>query len=567
MDSRRAPARASTTVMVTQLWRWFSDARRFEEATRNATAAQHKKLMSIVKANRDTVYGREHGFGSINSIADYQRNVPINDYDTLSPYVDRMAAGEPGILTAESPVMFAQTSGTTGKQKLIPVNSTSLAEYNHAVQTHTWRALEDHPEAGVGQFMVTSSKDVEGRTSAGIPYGAMSGYVVKRQPALVRSRFALPYEVGTITQVELKYYMTLRMALTSDVSALSSLNPSTILLLCQKLQQYSEELIRDVRNGTANALGPLPDWLEKAVAPKLSPNPRRADELASLLRSSGELRPTEIWPNLAIVLCWKGGTMPLYFRQLQRWFPGLPIRDRGYMASEGCGSIPLTDAGSAGALAITTSFYEFIPVDERENENPRVLTCGELQPNREYYILFTTSGGLYRYDINDVIRVADFYRDVPLIEFVRKGRGMTSLTGEKLAEQQVTLAMMNTLDSLGAEDTIRHFAAVPVFGSPPRYAFFLELTKDLSDGHLQAMARRLDEALFRENVEYETKRDSLRLGPPLLRVVAPGTFEAYRQERVSKGAPEAQVKVPHLTPDQNFGREFTVVREIEQVAP
>ena len=173
--------------------------------------------------------------------------------------------------------------------------------------------------------------------------------------------------------------------------------------------------------------------------------------------------------------------MPLYFRQLQRWFPDLPIRDRGYMASEGCGSIPLTDAGCAGALAITTSFFEFIPVEARDQANPPVLTCAELQPNRDYYVLFTTSAGLYRYDINDVIRVVDFYHDVPLIEFVRKGRGMTSLTGEKLAEQQVTAAMLAAIEGLGSDEAIRHFSAVPVFGSPPRYAFFLELGEQIGD--------------------------------------------------------------------------------------
>jgi hypothetical protein len=557
--------KATTATLVSQLWRWFSDARRFEGSTFDATAAQRIKLLSIVKANRDTAYGKAHGFSSIQDVDDYQRNVPINTHESLAPYIDLMADGKPNILTAEAPLMFAMTSGTTGKAKLIPVTHSSMAEYNHAVQTHTWRVLEEHPEAGSGQFMVTSSRDVEGRTSAGIPYGAMSGLMVKRQPALVRSRFVLPYEISLITNVELKYYLTLRMALSSDVSALSSLNPSTILLLCQKLQQYAEPLIRDVRNGTATGLGPLPDWLDKVIASRLSPNARRADELSTLLRGSGTLQPTEVWPNLAFVACWKGGTMPLYFRQLQRWFPGLPIRDRGYMASEGCGSIPLTDAGSAGALAITTSFFEFIPVEAREQANPPVLTCAQLQPNRDYYILFTTSAGLYRYDINDVVRVVDFYHDVPLIEFVRKGRGMTSLTGEKLAEQQVTAAVLSAVESLSSDEAIRHFAAVPVFGSPPRYAFFLELGQAMSDEQLQRLAARLDRALCEENVEYETKRETLRLGAPLLRIVAPGTFDAYRQERVSGGAPEAQVKIPHLTPDQGFGRQFTVIREIEQV--
>lgn len=556
--------KATTTTLVSQLWRWFSDARRFEGSTYDATATQRKKLLSIVRANRDTAYGRAHGFGSIEDVDDFQRNVPINTHDSLTPYIDKMAAGQPNILTAEAPLMFALTSGTTGKAKLIPVTPSGMAEYNHALQTQTWSVLEDHPEAGSGLFLVTSSRDVEGRTAAGIPYGAMSGLMVRRQPALVRSRFVLPYEVSLITNVELKYYLTLRMALSSDVSALSSLNPSTILLLCQKLQQYAEPLIRDVRNGTATGLGPLPAWLDRAVTSRLAPNARRADELSAILRAEGVLQPTEVWPNLSFVTCWKGGTMPLYFRQLQRWFPGLPIRDRGYMASEGCGSIPLTDAGCAGALAITTSFFEFIPVEARDQANPPVLTCAELQPNRDYYVLFTTSAGLYRYDINDVIRVVDFYHDVPLIEFVRKGRGMTSLTGEKLAEQQVTAAMMSAIEGLGSDEAISHFAAVPVFGSPPRYAFFLELGRSIGDEQLRQLANRLDHALCEANVEYETKRESLRLGGPLLRIVSPGTFDAYRQERVSGGAPEAQVKVPHLTPDRDFGHTFTVIREIEQ---
>src|SRR4051812_18975113 len=229
MDTRRA----TTAVMVSQLWRWFADARRFQESSHDATEAQRRKLLGIIRANRDTAYGRAHGFASINDVDDYQRNVPINSYESLSPYIDRMADGETNILTAESPLMFAQTSGTTGKQKLIPVTSSSLAEYNHAVQTHTWRTIEAHPASAEGQFLVTSSRDVEGRTAAGIPYGAMSGFVIRRQPALVRSRFVLPYEVSLVKQIELKYYLTLRLALEAPMTAFSTLNPSSAVVLCE----------------------------------------------------------------------------------------------------------------------------------------------------------------------------------------------------------------------------------------------------------------------------------------------------------------------------------------------
>ena len=219
MDTRKA----TTATLVSQLWRWFSDARRFEGSTYDATATQRMKLLSIVRANRDTEYGKAHGFGSIEDVDDFQRNVPINTHESLTPYIDRMADGQPNVLTAEAPLMFALTSGTTGKAKLIPVTQSGMAEYNHALQTQTWQILEEHPAAGSGQFLVTSSRDIEGRTSAGIPYGAMSGLMVRRQPALVRSRFVLPYEISLITNVELKYYLTLRMALSSDVTALSSL--------------------------------------------------------------------------------------------------------------------------------------------------------------------------------------------------------------------------------------------------------------------------------------------------------------------------------------------------------
>jgi hypothetical protein len=547
-----------------QMLRWLTDARRFENATRDALGAQRDKLRSIIGRNRDTEYGRAHGFGSIRSVADFQRQVPINSYDTLGPYIERMSRGERNLLTADDPIMFAVTSGTTGKAKLIPVTPSYLAEYTHSVQVHTWRVVEDYGTSVSGQFLVTSSCDVEGHTPAGIPYGALSGFVIKRQPAMVRSHFVLPYEVALIKDVELKYYVTLRLAVEAPMVAISSLNPSSVLMLCDKLQLHAERLIDEVRAGTASAMGDLPPAIDRALKPRLAPNLRRADELAAIHREHGELPPRVVWPKLMGLTCWKGGTMPLYSRQLRRWFGDLPIRDRGYMASEGIGSIPLVNAGAAGALAVTTHFFEFIPVDRREEPDPPVLTCDQLQPNCDYYILFTTSAGLYRYDINDIIRVVDFYHDDPVIEFVRKGRGITSLTGEKLAEPQVTAAMMAAVDQLGLDQAVRHFTAVPQFGNPPRYSVLLEPMGALDRERARALIAALDRELKEQNVEYETKRNDQRLGPPLLRLVAAGSYDRYRQRRVADGAPEAQVKVPHLTPDQAFGRDFTVVEEVEE---
>jgi hypothetical protein len=421
--------------------------------------------------------------------------------------------------------------------------------------------VEDYPAAAAGKFLVTSSCDMEGKTAAGIPFGALSGFVVKRQPAAVRGHFVLPYELALIHDVPLKYYLTLRLAVEAPVTAISTLNPSSIVLLCEKLQEYAEQLIFDVRHGTATALGGLEPVLANALAPYVKPNSRRADELAACLRQRGELHPRDIWPDLRALSHWKGGTMPLYTRQLRRWFGDLPARDRGYMASEGIGSIPLVDAGAAGALAVTTHFYEFIPAERRDQTHPPVLTAQDLQSNREYYVLFTTSAGLYRYDINDIVRVVDYFHDVPMIEFVRKGGGMTSLTGEKLSEPQVTAAMSRALDELRLHDVVRHFTAVPRFDTPPRYAFYVESSEPLNADRGRALSRTLDAELKAQNVEYRSKRESLRLDSPLIRVVASGTYIAYRQRRVAAGAPETQVKVPHLTPQMDFGDDFLVIAE------
>lgn len=97
------------------------EAKALEQASLDPASAQLEKLMEIISANAETVYGKEHGFASIKTAADFQNAVPINEYDTLQPYITRVSEGEQNVLTREMPFMFATTSGTTGARKLIPI--------------------------------------------------------------------------------------------------------------------------------------------------------------------------------------------------------------------------------------------------------------------------------------------------------------------------------------------------------------------------------------------------------------------------------------------------------------
>jgi hypothetical protein len=479
-----------------------------------------------------------------------------------------MVRGEANVLTAEDPLLFATTSGTTGRAKYIPVTPSYLHEYSHGLHVHSYRLFADFPDLLDGRLLVSSSHDAEGRTAGGVAYGAISGYLTRTQPGVLRRFFVLPYEVCTVKDIEAKYYLTLRHALAADVRGIVTPNPSSLLLLAQTMEAHAGELIADIRRGTVN-----PAHLPLHAAPGivagltagLAANRRRADELAGCVRATGRLVPADAWPNLRVVSCWKGGTMPLYLRRLPDFYGDVPVRDLGYMATEGRGATPLVNSGAGGVLNVTSHFFEFVPAGQRDRPDPDFLTCDELESDHEYYVLLTTSAGLYRYDINDLVRVVDFYRRTPVIQFVRKGEGVSSITGEKLTEAQVTAALVEVVDRHGYD--LDHVTAGVEWGDPPGYVFYGETAAPWPAERGRRFLCDVDAALAARNVEYEAKRRSRRLGPPVLRLVAPGSFTALRQRRVADGAPEAQVKIPHLSTSLRFGEDFRVVGEYRADAP
>jgi hypothetical protein len=549
---------ASSFQSVLRLWLRVSAADRFDAATWNPGEAQERKLLEILRRNAPTIYGREHGFADVASIRDFQRRVPVSTYETLEPYVERTLRGEQGILTADSPVMFATTSGTTGRSKFIPVTPSYLAEYSHGVHVHNYRILADFRDILDGKLFVSSSNDIEGHAECGLPYGAISGYLARTQPRSIRRFYALPYALARVKHVDSKYYLSLLHALLADIRLLVAPNPSSLLLLAEKMAMFADDLIRDIRTGSVNE--EFTQGVPAVLRARREPNPRRAAELTSLQRQSGRLFPAEVWPNLRLLSCWKGGNMPLYLRKIPGVYGDLPIRDLGYMASEGRGATPLVNSGAGGVLNVTSHVFEFVQEHEREQPGRKFLTCEDLEPNGQYYIYFTTSAGLYRYDINDVVRVVDFYRNTPVIQFVRKGQGISSITGEKLTESQVTDALVELVerDDLG----IGHFTAAVQWGEPPCYAFYVEADDSMTRERCQRFAHEMDRALCTRNSEYEAKRDSQRLGPPVLKKVAPGTYEELRRRRVAAGAPEAQVKLPQLSTDIAFGENIIVLEEV-----
>ena len=532
-------------------------ARRFDAATNDPVGVQNAMLLDMMRRNAGTDYGRRYGFGSVRSFKDYQRQVPIVSFNDIAADIDRVVAGERNVLTAEDPVMFAQTSGTTGKPKLIPVvPSEAKGPHKDQMRSWIWHASHDHPGLLDGKVVSLVSPAIEGHTERGVPYGSTSGHMYKHQPSIVRRTYCIPYDVFEIADYIAKYYAIMRVGMEHDVRLVGTANPSSIMKLVEKADESSEALIRDIRDGTISDGVLIEPEIRAKLASLFRPNPTRARELEELRRRrDGRLLPADYWPNLRLIGCWKGGTVGHYLDRFPLWFDPdgkkpQPVRDWGYLASEMRGSVPLSDQGSSGVLTIAANLFEFAEMDSvlaNPNDTSRWIcrTVGEIEPGQEYYIIVSTTSGLYRYDINDVIRVEGRYRGTPEIVFLRKGRGMTNLTGEKVSVNQIIEAHQQAADR--ADVLVAHFRTEADLANS-RYVCRVEFAERVDDAHARSFIAALDRSLMGINIEYEAKRKSQRLGPPVLHVMREGWYERGRQAQVAEGKRAFQAKTEVLTP-------------------
>ena len=526
------------------------EVRRFESASKDPKSAQLSRLSEIIQSGRNSAFGREHGFNSVRNYDDYCRALPPNDYEYFRPYVDRLVQGEKGILTSQAPFMFATTSGTTNKRKLIPITKDYISEFRRASKVSCYKLFQHFPALADGCALTIASPAEEGRTVSGIPFGAISGALYLMEPEPVRqSILSVPYDVFTLKDYETRYYCILRTALAQPVTSFYTLNPSTIFLLGSRLKMHGAALARDLFDGTLRA----PDTVPRAILDKISSlinRDRTKGRLLDKLVESDQCVPWKVWPELAVSSCWTKAAASFYLPGLKELLGETPICDITYGASEGRGTIFLSP--DKQALAIRSHFYEFIPVSEIESTNPTFKLAHQLELGESYYILLTTSAGLYRYNIRDVVKVVGFHNETPLIEFQYRGGNVFSFSGEKITELQVTDSIVRALSecSMGA----RFFTVIPQFDPTPHYSLWLELQNPdapCPTSFLEKLANSFDRELSQMNHEYSDKRRSLRLDPPGIRVIKPGSYEALRKELVSKGTPDSQVKLSHLNPKED----------------
>ena len=528
---------------------WLPGYLKFKQDLNNPLRAQKKKLLAILGANQNTEYGKKYRFHAIKTIQQFQDQVPIIDYHAIRNEIQRLLHGTGNILTSQAPFFFLITSGTTGKPKYIPVTRDFAKDYNsHLV---FFNLLRHHPKIAYFNAIlsiVTTDAEV---TGSGLPVGASSGYLYRAQSPLAQLTYTLPYDIFAIDDWDAKYYTILRMSMEKPVRVIITNNPSSLIVLANKAAEFQERLLADLEQGTIDRRHAIPQALARTLERKLRPNPNRATKLRIRLNQDGEkLTPSILWPELEALCCWVDGPARFYVPQLQQLYGNIPVHNLGYLASEGRGSVPVDDTGDC-VLAIHSHFFEFIPVGEESSTLAPVLTCDQLEAGQDYEILFTSSNGLYRYRIDDIIRVKGFRQKTPVIQFRYKAGNAFDFTGEKLYATQIELSMEQVLPSLMVP--VVDYTVIPIPGTPPFYCLVVECGSTVEPGLLENLAHAFEGELIRGNISYAGKLASQLIGPLRLVSVPTGTFENFIKHQVLEaGAPYSQVKIGHFNPHPAF---------------
>ncbi len=240
-----------------------------------------------------------------------------------------------------------------------------------------------------------------------------------------------------------------------------------------------------------------------------------------------------------MITTWTGGSCGIALNTLKKALPpATTVLELGYIATEFRGSITLPGCNGGGMPTLLHTFFEFVQRDRWDRGERDTVLLDELIPGEQYYIIVTTANGLYRYFMNDIVRVDGFFKRTPLIRFVRKGKGVTNITGEKLCENQVIEALDRAQKDTGV--SMVFFMAL-ADAKAARYQLFFE-PDNAARFSLEALTSRIDAALRALNIEYDQKRASARLGRIEVLQLRAGTHEAHKRFCLSHGQREGQFK-------------------------
>jgi GH3 auxin-responsive promoter len=505
----------------------------FRRAVKNPKKAQAAILERLLRQNAGCAYGKRWQFSRLRGRRDFQNAVPIATYDDLAPWMRRMTDGEPDVLTSERVLMFEKTSGSSDSAKYIPYTASLNEEFRTAIGAWMCDLYRHHPKllTGNSYWSLTPLARKKEYTKGGRPVGFENDaeYFSGWQRKLLNALMAVPNQTALISDLTGCLYVTLRFLLQSPSLAFVSVwSPTFLNILLDQLRLHGGRLCCDLRDGELRPPSLISIAELKPLKKYLRADPVRAALLRGILLRDGPIATQELWPNLRVISCWADASSRLAVPAIQESFPGSPIQGKGLLATEGVVSIPICSAQGSVA-AVTSHFFEFL---EKDSATPRLLH--ELELGREYSVLLTTGGGLWRYRLGDRIRVTGFLEQTPILEFLGREGIVSDVCGEKLSAAFVDSVLLELESERACTPGFAMLA--PSFEQSPRYVLFFH-------GRIETgrFAELLD-AKLRRNPHYDYCRKLGQLSPPAIFQITEGAGEAYTRRCSALGQRAGNVK-------------------------
>ncbi len=485
---------------------------RIENWSNHPVAVQREVLQDLVTTAQNTEFGRKYHFTRLFTLKEFKNNVPIHEYDDLKPYIHRMMDGEENILWNTPVSWFAKSSGTTSdKSKFIPISQESLQDNHYkASKDLLSNYYKNFPSSDLltGKGLVVGGSHQISKINDDIQYGDLSAVLMQNSPFWGQWIRTPELSVALLDEWEEKIEKLARVTAEENVTSLAGVPTWTILLLKRILEIKGKKTIK------------------------------------------------EVWPNLELYINGGVSFVP-YKEQFDKIIGGKINYLEIYNASEGFIAAQV-NPDDEGMLLFTEHgiFYEFMPAEEYKNEKPKTIGLNNVVTGKNYALVMSTTGGLWRYLIGDTVQFTSLnpYK----IKITGRLKHYMNAFGEEVIVDNSDQAIARAAEKTNA--IVNDYTAAPVYfteDSNGAHEWLIEFEKEPDD--FNVFITELDTALKNINSDYEAKRHkSIALRLPIVHKLTAGTFTAWLR---SKGKLGGQHKVPRLSNERNILEEILAIKK------
>ncbi len=473
--------------------------------------------LQLLATGQNTTYGKLNHFNKIKDLKTYKKNVPIATYETLQPLIARTLQGEQKLLWPSDINWFAKSSGTTdNKSKYIPVSKECL-ELTHLQGGKDVMSLyyNSFPNSQLftGKCLILGGSHANNPAHEEIKIGDVSAVMMQNMP-LISQFFRAP-----------------------DLE----------VLLINDWEEKLEKIIRATRYENITHIAGVPSWMLVFIK--------------KMIADTGSNHLHEVWQNLELYV--HGGVnMQPYMSQYNNLInPEAMNYFQTYNASEGFFAIQ--DRPNANDMLLMLDYgiyYEFLPIENVNDENPLTLSLADVELNKNYALIISTNAGLWRYALGDTIK----FTSIAPHRIVVTGRtkAFINLLGEELMIDNAEKALQQVCKKM--QLTILEYTAAPYFEENTAIAYhewIIEVEQELNNEQQQQLCLLLDQELKLQNSDYEAKRHkNIVMQLPKIHIVKSGTFYKMMQLNGKLGG---QNKIPRLSNERVVLDDF--IQKLNQI--